>query len=76
MAQTFPKQLFHEVQRKNPFWSSWTCFCEVIKGKKNMTPRVVRRYFNLLVDKEDYDIEDRAELIKHLLALRSSETAC
>ena len=76
MAQTFPKQLFHEVQRKNPYWGSWTCFCEVIKGKKNMSARVVRRYFNLLVDKEDYEIEDRAEIIKHLLVLRSSETAC
>jgi len=66
----FPKQTFYEIQRLNPYWSSWTCFCEVIKGKKDLKPKTIKRYFDILVDKNDYSKSDRAEIAKYLLKLR------
>ena len=72
MTGVFPKQKFYEHQRINPFWSDWTCFCETIKGKKDLKSKTIKRYFNQLVDKNDYDQEDKLELIKFLLDLRSS----
>jgi len=56
MAQTlFPKQSFYEIQRLNPQWSDFTCFVEVIKGKKYLRRPTITRWFNELVDKNDYD---------------------
>ncbi len=69
----FPKQTFYEIQRLNPYWSSWTCFCETIKGKKDITSRVIKRYFDKLVDKDDYSKTERGELIEYLLGLRVAE---
>ena len=69
--KTFPKQTFLDTKRLNPYWSSWICFCEVIKGK-DLTSRVVKRYFEELVDKVDYTKADKWYLTQYLLGLRKS----
>lgn len=72
MTGVFPKQLFLETQRLNPYWSSWTCFCETIKGKKDLKSKTIKRYFKQLVDPKDYAEKELFELIKYLLELKNS----
>ena len=69
----FPKQKFYEHQRMNPYWSDFVCFVETIKGKKDISSRVLKRYFEKLVDKDDYAKEDRGQIIKFLLDVRRTE---
>ena len=59
-------QKFNEIQQTNPYWSSWTCFCEVLREIKLKDEKKIRRYFNKLVDKEDYEGVKKSELIKYL----------
>lgn len=70
--RTFPEQTFHDTQRLNPYWSSWVYFCETIKGKKDISSRVIKRYFAKLVDEDDYSKKERGQLIEYLLGLRGS----
>ena len=56
---------FKYVQRKNPFWSSFTCFANTVRGKKFSRDRI-RRYFNELVDKEEYAKNEKGQILKYL----------
>jgi len=70
MAQVmFPKQLFYDTQRLNPYWSSFTCFCEVVKGKKYLRRPTITKWFNELVEKDDYGKRDKGELLGFLFSL-------
>lgn len=74
MAQTlFPKQIFYDLQRLNPLWSDWICFCEAIKGKKYLKRTTIRKWFKILVDKDDYAKEDEVELLGFLYTLPQLE---
>ena len=63
---SFPKQEFIETQRKNPYWSSFTCFAETVRGRNNLHKRTLRRYFNNLVEVDDYAKKDKAEILNFL----------
>jgi len=70
MAQTlFPKGIFYDTKRLNPYWSDWVCFCETIKGKKYLKRPTIRKWFNNLIDKNDYSEEDKVELLGYLYSL-------
>jgi hypothetical protein len=62
---------FNNISRLNPYWSSYICFAETVKGQ-NFTRRIISKYFSRLVEKDDYDPRDRKALIKHLLSLSPS----
>jgi len=67
MAQTrFPIGIFNDTQRYNPQWSSFTCFIETIKGKKYFKTPTIRKYFDILVDKDDYGKKDKGEILGFL----------
>ena len=70
MGQTlFPKGIFYETQKMNPMWSDFTCFCETIKNKKYLRRPTITKWFNTLVDKNDYAKEDKSEVLGFLFGI-------
>ena len=58
----FPINIFNEISNLNPSWSSYECFVETVKNKK-LPENIVRKYFNSLVDKEDYDKSEKSSIL-------------
>lgn len=56
---------FNEISQKNLRWSSWTCFVNAIKGQK-FNKRTVREWFEKLVNKNDFDKDEKKQLLKYL----------
>lgn len=59
---------FNNIKKRNPLWSDYICFAEAVKGQK-FSREAIRRWFNKLVDKDDYDRRDKRKLIMNLEAL-------
>ena len=59
---------FKEIENKNPFWSSYICFAEAVKGQK-FSRRTISIWFSKLVEKSDYGAKDKKALITNLEAL-------
>lgn len=55
------KKKFLTITQENPWLSSYVCFCRTIQGAK-IERKLLRRAFNLLVDKEDYDKLEKEEV--------------
>ena len=64
---------FDDISSKNPHWSSYICFAEVIKQQK-FNKESIRIWFNKLVDKDDYDKKDKKALLDQLYALSNLKT--
>ena len=62
---------FNNILKKNPYWSSYICFTEAIKGQ-NFSDQTMRHWFNKLVDKDDYDKNDKKALLSFLDGLTNS----
>ena len=65
----FPKYEFSETKRLNPYWSDYTCFAETIKNRKTLHPRLIRKWFDRLIDKNEYAKDDRNEILQYLIRL-------
>ena len=63
---------FNNLQKYNPCWSSYICFAEAVKGQ-NFSARIIRFYFNELVEKDDYDKKEKKEIIRHLVWLSNEK---
>ena len=59
---------FNNIQRLNPYWSSYICFAEAMK-EQGFSKRIIQFYFNKLVEKDDYDKADKRQIVKHLISL-------
>jgi len=59
---------FRNVSRYNPFWSDYICFAESVDGQK-FSRSTIAHWFKQLVDKSDYDLKDRNNLIRQLFTL-------
>jgi hypothetical protein len=59
---------FKKVSVENPFWSSYICFGESIRYQK-FTKRIILKWFNKLVVRNDYDKKDKKDILKHLCDL-------
>jgi hypothetical protein len=59
---------FESIKEKNPDWTSYTSFAQTISDQ-SFSEKLIRRYFNKLVDKEDYLPEEKKEILNHLLTL-------
>lgn len=59
---------FNGIAEKNPYWSSYICFAEAIK-RQGFSGQTIRRYFQKLVKKDDYDKRDKKEILKYLTNL-------
>ncbi|MBP6859086.1 MAG: hypothetical protein KBC69_00470 [Candidatus Magasanikbacteria bacterium] len=62
------KSIFTNIQIKNPGWPSWVCFTETIK-QRDFAPKIVAKWFNILVEKEDYAKSEKKELLAYLNTL-------
>ena len=56
---------FNNITEKKPFWSSFICFAEAVKGQR-FTPPILHRWFQKLVQKDDYAQSDKRTLLRHL----------
>lgn len=56
------EQSFLKNQKENPLHSSYVNFRRAIDGR-NFSQSIVFTYFKKLVDKSDYDLHDREELL-------------
>ena len=59
---------FNNITEKKPFWSSYTCFAEAIKGQK-FSEQIIHRWFNKLVDKDDYAKSEKKTVLEFLVSL-------
>ena len=59
---------FNTIQKRNPLFSSYICFAELVRGQK-MTQRSLVRHFHNLVEKDDYAKNEEEEIIDHLMSL-------
>jgi hypothetical protein len=59
------KRNFESVREKRPAWSSYACFVGAVKGKR-FGKEAIRRWFNKLVEKDDYAKSDKKALLENL----------
>lgn len=56
---------FKNIAEKNSFWSSLACFAEAVK-RQGFRRETIHRWFQKLVEKEDYNLEDKKDVLAHL----------
>ena len=56
---------FNNIAEKNPNKSSYICFAEAIKGQ-NFSKQTIHRWFQKLVDKNDYAKSEKKEILAQL----------
>lgn len=56
------------MMRKNIFLSSYICFALAI-SQQGFGAQAISRWFNKLVQKDDYDKRDKKSLLAHLMCL-------
>ncbi len=56
---------FNNLQHKYPLLSSYTNFIRAIRGN-NFSKDTISRWFNILVDKNDYENSDKKLILKHI----------
>ena len=59
---------FNRISSDNPGWSSFICFEETVRGQ-GFTHAIIRKWFNRLVDKDDYDKCDKKTLLREIYEL-------
>ncbi len=64
---------FNNIAKLNPFWSSYLCFAEAVKNQE-FSKRIIAKHFNNLVDKNDYNKQEKKELLKSLLSLSKKDS--
>ena len=62
------ERVFNKVRKENPYLSDYICFAEAVEGR-NFSRQTIARYFNKLVDKDDYNSKEKKELLQHLFKL-------
>lgn len=56
---------FINIAEKNPLWSSYICFAEAVK-EQNFSRDILHRWFQKLVDKNDYTRGEKKAILDHL----------
>ncbi len=56
---------FKKISEKNPYWSDNTCFAVAITGQ-NFSRQTIAKWFNKLVDKNDYGKNDKKAITAFL----------
>ncbi len=60
------KSRFNKVREKNPYWSTYVCFFVATKGQ-GLKKQSISRWFNKLVDKDDYSSDIKKAIISDIL---------
>lgn len=56
---------FNQISAKHPFWSSHTNFAEAIAYQR-FSRSIIHRWFQKLVDKDDYAKNEKRAILEHL----------
>lgn len=56
---------FKNLELKNPSWSTSVLFSEAIRGQ-GFNRQAIHRWFKILVDKEDYDLVNKKQILRNL----------
>lgn len=59
---------FNNIAERNPSWSSYLCFAEAVK-EQCFNTQTIQRWFNKLVDKDDYARGEKREVVDFLVNL-------
>ncbi|MFA5431677.1 MAG: hypothetical protein WC319_02195 [Candidatus Paceibacterota bacterium] len=59
---------FNNIVERNPSFSSYLCFTKAIKGQR-FSKQVINRWFQKLVDKDDYIKNEKNVLLRYLYDL-------
>ncbi|NCA93640.1 MAG: hypothetical protein EOM84_00515 [Sphingobacteriia bacterium] len=59
------KRRFNNISEKNPLWSSYTNFAEAITSQ-HFSRSIIHRWFQKLVDKNDYARNEKRAILEHL----------
>ena len=59
------RDIFAVIQDKNPGLSTYIIFAKTIRGRE-YSESYIAKWFNALVDKEDYDKADKDEILEYL----------
>lgn len=62
------QRTFESIQERNPFWGSYVVFAETVK-QTQPNYRILKNWFNKLVDKTDYSSSEKTQLLAHLKSL-------
>ncbi len=66
------KRVFEKLKRDNPNWSDYTCFSHALSGK-GFSKKTISRYFNKLVDNNDYSKREKKEILEWLFSLSKGQ---
>lgn len=64
---------FKDIREKKQGWSSYIVFAQAVTGQK-FSKETIRRWFNKLVDKDDYVASDKKNLLTNLESLTNDVT--
>jgi hypothetical protein len=64
---------FKKLNNRNPYWSSLICFAETIKSS-GLSRQSIHRWFNKLVNKNDYDKTDKKQVMSFLESIGKRST--
>ena len=59
---------FNNISQKKQGWSTYLCFAEAVKGQK-FSREAIHRWFNKLVDKDEYSLKDKKKILTNLVSL-------
>ncbi len=62
---------FNQIVKNNPAWSSIICFHETVKDQ-DYSKKTIYYWFSKLVDKNDYDVSYKNELLSFVVKLSKS----
>ncbi len=65
---------FRKFEEKKPLWSSYITFAHSVRYQHYSRDRLIR-YFNKLVDPDDYDVSEKKALIINLIILTNEAEA-
>ena len=63
---------FQKISQENPFWSSFTVFEETVRGQ-GFSYYTIRKSFDKLVDKNDYDEHYKKALLSGIYGLAEKQ---
>lgn len=59
---------YKKIQEKKQGWSSYLCYASAITGRK-FSRETLQRWFNKLVEKDDYVASEKKDILAHLYNL-------
>jgi hypothetical protein len=59
---------FENLKNKNEGWSSYSCFANALIGQ-NFSHPTINRLFKKMVDKDDYALNEKNEILGYLKTL-------